>query len=150
MENTQQIKNILNQKLLNNEISIIEMIMNYLTDDCDICEQKCFDTEQEIMDCCECNESYHVCFECYKKNKCDSCDYFICFDCQENDNGLRKCDSEKCNENFKYCDDCRTENLGYCQSCEESKCCVKVFKSIDIEGNYIYTCQDCLECVFNP
>ena len=127
------------------------MIMDFLTDDCDICNKKCFDKEQEIMECDGCNENYHVCLDCFKKDSCDSCDEFFCPDCQE-DGGyeLRGCDDDRCCNEEKYCDECRNHNLGYCQGCEEHKCCVKVFRTIDSELNYNYSCEKCLECVFNP
>lgn len=143
---TNQIKNILNLKLLNNDINIIQLIMNFNSDFCDKCDKTCYD-EITKQYCYGCKEYFKVCESCFKDNKCDSCEDWFCDECKED---FRKCDSDKCGENKQYCDECATTELAYCMGCEESCCCKKVYRTIGPEHNYHYTCSDCLECCFNP
>ena len=142
---THQIKNILNLKLLNNDINIIQIIMAFNTDFCDKCDKVCYD-EITKQYCYGCKEYFKVCESCFKDNTCDSCDDWFCDECKE----FRKCDNKNCCEDKKYCEDCHTEQLGYCMDCEEHKCCKKIYRTINMEGEYNYTCEECLECVFDP
>ena len=143
-----EIKQILDTKLFNNEIHLVNNILNYIIDYCDVCDEKCLDTE--IMTCDGCNQKYHVCLKCFNDNKCDSCDDFFCEDCQE-ENGyeFNFCENSQCCNRDKYCEDCRNEQMCYCMTCEEYKCCKKVFKTCNGD-EYFYTCEECLECVFRP
>ena len=145
--NTLQTKQILNTLLINNDINLIELIMSFNTDFCDICDKTCYN-EITNQYCYGCNEYFKVCEACYKDNKCDSCDDLFCKDCQE-ETPLQKCDSERCCNDMKYCEECVGSEMGWCSGCEERKCCVKVYRSCNGK-DYIYTCQECLEVVFNP
>jgi hypothetical protein len=150
-------RNLLNNKLLNNDVYIVTMIMDYLTEKCDCCNKKKFVEELDLINIPECfdedcikhswmeNKLYRqkYCLTCKEKHCCRECENVCCEDC----NNLFHCDNKNCSNIF--CCDCldNWNSMKYCNSCEGKFCCSKIYRSIGIDGDVIYNCEDCIEVI---
>lgn len=142
----------LDEKLINNDINIIDIIMDYALEECDICDTKQINLwEERNVDCydsdchvCDENDFNHVsiCDGC-KENKCYSCgDIF----CPYNDD-KHTCSDEECDEKNKriFCDSCSSENLYYCYECEGNYCCRNIYQmGYTTDGNKNWMCSQCI------
>jgi hypothetical protein len=149
MEETKQ---ILNQKLFNNDIFIVDIIIGYITDTCYICKNKVFINElrpTHIPDnyggSCnkhdKNNDDEYLCELCIVLNCCKVCEEFCCDKCYN----LFACDNKDCINQF--CEYCSSRELLECNSCEESFCCKKFYKTIGTNLDYIFTCEDCMTVI---
>jgi len=147
-----KIKTSIESFMINNDINIISIIVDYLTDECDICDCKCNVSNIEMIECDGCNEEERVCNQCFNDNNCYCCDSYYCENCQE-DCGyeFHYCDNKKCDEKDRYCYHCKNKQMFKCDSCDKTQCCIKLFKiSSRNYDNDRHCCEDCLEEVFSP
>lgn len=123
-------------KLENNDISIINTIMSYITFECDNCDDTCLTCEMvEDVDC-DCGEiEGGVICECCESHQCSNCYIFLCEDCDS-----YTCDG--CDE--VYCDDCRCDRLYLCDVCGECYCCIKVSR-LELGGDIYCVCMKCFD-----
>lgn len=154
METTKQ---ILDKLLIGNEKQLAELILSYITDKCDCCDELNFVTELEdveipkkiLFDDDECKKHGHhdhkhiesFCSTCVEEQCCKGCDEYACNDCSNR----YECDYKYCSNIF--CEDCKDEDLLWCSQCEERFCCRKVYKTIGPEGDYIFSCESCIEVI---
>lgn len=146
---------ILDKKLNNNDINVVSIILGFLTEKCECCNEINFEEEIEEITVPkklwneDCIEHHHkmeipdmnICKTCADENTCDDCGDYCCDDCDN------KYLCEDCDKIF--CEDCEDENLYWCGMCQEKSCCRKVYKikTYDSDGNdvNIYRCENCLE-----
>ena len=100
----EEIKNILDLKLKNNDINLVDKILSFILVDCDICKKKSFDDFKETW-----NDKFY-CQRCYHNpilifHKCVSCfKYYL----SSNHNNVCGICLKNCNV---YCCGC-LENIG--------------------------------------
>jgi hypothetical protein len=142
------ITKILDKKLYNNDINIIDNITSFIIP-CEECNT--IITNHGLHKTCENNHihdgkdiSINKCDVCYMENKCLKCGDVYCGDCLEDRGELSSCD--KCGNT--YCDDCVSDGAMYwCEECSELKCCEKVYKiqAGNDRFSYIFKCDGCIQ-----
>ena len=147
-DSIQLCREMLDIKLKDNDKNIIDMIMSYVVENCDICGCKSIDELNEVDDydlqCmtdCEEEEPEYICDDCKRTDFCYSCDKHLC-KCREDIYDDGKCSAKDCDRYF--CDGCKSESLLGCGSCEGFFCCKKVIRIIG-ENETIYKCEGCLD-----
>ena len=150
MEATRQ---ILNQKLFNNDINIVSLIMDFVTEKCKSCNEVNFTNDlQEVCipnsyttDCGKHTKGdkwVNYCLTCVEEKCCKNCEDVLCADC---DNEY-VCSAEHCNN--KFCNDCSGPEMLWCSGCEGRFCCKKVYKTIGPDEDYRYSCEGCMEVIY--
>ena len=133
-----QVKSILDEKLIDNDNNIVELILSYITDKCDECKDRFFTND---LDYCynnnNCKEDKYLCSVCKEDICCKECNYI--------DNELECCDDKDCNNMFCY--DCEDKVVYQCSSCELKFCCRRFIRSMSSDGeyNYEYICEKCYD-----
>ena len=132
-----------------NDENIADIIMSYITIECDGCE--CMELLKDITevecncsantDLDKCKQDYYFCDMCMDEKCCYSCNDYYCPNANDEGYELRKCDDENCDRGF--CDDCYGNSMLYCSVCEEWFCCRGVRRHIDSSLEYFYTCDIC-------
>lgn len=142
------VRKYLDIKLKDNDINIVDMIMSYILEECDVCKHKDLDTLNEVdeydIDCMsECNLPIpeNICDGCKIEQICFNCDKFLC-PCREDVYDDAKCGAKRCRNMF--CDDCKCQDLAHCGDCEEWFCCEPVYQ-MNGENETIYRCMPCIE-----
>ncbi len=145
------VRNILEDKLKGNDINIAKMIIEYITEECNFCEEVCFSNELDRVnypyapDCKSINKDQTLqCNNCKESNVCKACEDYAC--------GCNKCDNrEYCDDTGccnVFCYDCSKDYMLYCNSCEKSFCCKKMVRFIGTDMDYNYSCEKCLDMIY--
>ena len=145
----QQIRKMLDYQLTGNDINIIDMIMDYITMDCDGCKNKMLIDDSWEVECnCaastpldKCKQDYHFCDDCLITETCFGCENYYCPESVKDGYELRECGDVNCERGF--CDTCFNEEMLYCSVCEDYYCCRGVRRTIDSALEYFYTCDEC-------
>lgn len=139
-----EVKDILDKKLYNNDINIVDIIMDYVIETCEKCDGKTTDFLgcleygyiSDVCSSCDEDKIEKVCDECKILYSCYGCDEKICEMC---------CDPKKCGEcDREFCDTCACEGLLVCEECEIWYCCLPVYKIVG-HSEVIYQCMKCVK-----
>lgn len=127
---------IVDKKLQKTDINVIKLIMSFLIEECENCENETI-YKQNILDSYHpcCNLDSALCLDCQKKYFCQNCDEELCINCMEY-NECYECDK-------RYCYDC--EYISFCNDCEDFFCkeC-KSFYLIQVEDCTTVLCENCV------
>ena len=137
---TTEIRNILDQLLINNEKSLIDTILEYAA--------------------CECHECIEI---TTNKITCETCDIYLCNECKSDYYTCGICEDEYCPdcESYTKCDECeinmceccRDDHLLYCESCDGTYCigrqneCSVGFYVLETPGHNTITYYNCGHCM---
>lgn len=150
------LRHYLDIKLVDNDINIVDIILSFIGENCECCNDKVYDglnvqcifnshhkeDDKHYEDCKTCfgNMDIEICDKCDRDQCCMGCFDFLCEKCDEDEYHL--CSVENCNR--KYCDDCLGDKMFMCDTCEEWKCCEQYYKVFVYEGDK-YICMTCMK-----
>jgi hypothetical protein len=134
----EQLKTLLDTNLIGNDINIADMIISYITYECDCGDVFVNTPKKRRNQCYICYKEIFLCPRCIKSNTCDECNDKCCEKCAED--FMFCCEYKKCPT--INCEDCRSDGMVWTDCCGWI-CCKKVYRC-----NREYQCEDCVDISF--